>query len=136
MIYLTEGLVETLLGFASEKDPDSTTVPLGVTDADELGLDIEQDGPIFTHFYMQNDDDAVNAVFGVDLGTPAGQSQGRFLSHPDGNPELTMRDDLHAAVLVAVPPWQPANVSAYDRDSTARHLTVINAATPDRDFEG
>ncbi len=35
-------------------------------------------------------------VFGVDLGTPAGQTQGRFVSHPEGYMGVSTTDDLQS----------------------------------------
>lgn len=131
MIYLTEGLVETLLGFASEKDPDSTTVPLAVTDADELGADLEQDGPVFTHFYMQNDDDAVNAVFGVNLGIPVGQTPGVFVSHPRGRLSVSKRDDLREVVFVAIPPWDRDSFQAFDRAGNRVEYEILDIEPPE-----
>lgn len=132
MIYLTEGLVETLLGFASEKDPDSTTVPLAVTDADELpGLDSENDGPVFTHFYMPNDDDAINAVFGVDLGMPVGQTPGVFVSHPRGDLGVSKRDDLREIVFVAVPPWDTGSFRAFDRKGKPVEYRILDIEPPE-----
>ncbi len=131
MIYLTDGLVETLLRFASEKDPDSTTVPLAVTDADKLDVDLEQDGPVFTHFYMQNDDDAVNAVFGVNLGLPAGQTPGVFVSHPRGRLSVSKRDDLREVVFVAVPPWDRDSFQAFDRAGDRVTYEILDIEPPE-----
>ncbi|MDZ7849871.1 MAG: hypothetical protein U5K70_03335 [Halodesulfurarchaeum sp.] len=158
-LYITRPLLSVLLEIAADAEPNPANVYLvtsaagdlepfsGVeTDTSEIGPpdgpihraldDLEPETPVFSDFYFPDVGNALDFVFGVDLGTPAGQSQGRFLSHPDGNPELTVRDDLHATVVVAVPPWQPGNVSAYDRDSTRRDLAVVAAATPDLDFDG
>lgn len=132
MIYLTEGLVETLLGFASEKDPDSTTVPLGVTDTEELpGIELDHDGPVFTHFYMQNDDDAVNAVFGVNLGIPAGQTPGVFVSHPRGELSVSKRDDLREVIFVAIPPWDSESFRAFDRAGNRVEFEVLDIEPPE-----
>lgn len=131
MIYLTEGLVETLLGFASEKDPNSTTVPLAVTDADELGVELAQDDPVFTHFYMQNDDDAVNAVFGVNLGIPAGQTPGVFVSHPRGRLSVSKRDDLREVIFVATPPWDRDSFQAFDRAGDRLEYKILDIEPPE-----
>lgn len=159
-LHVTAPLLSVLLEIAADADPESANVQLVASPAVDLeprskttvsdtaassgddGLntrplaDLDPSTPVYSDFYFPDVGNSLHFVFGVDLGTPAGQSQGRFLSHPDGNPELTMRDDLHAAMLVAVPPWQPANVAAYDRDSTVRELAIVDGGTPDRDFEG
>ncbi|MFP4530256.1 MAG: hypothetical protein ACLFNC_03085 [Halodesulfurarchaeum sp.] len=159
-LYITRPLLSVLLEIAADAEPNPANVYLVASAAGDLeplpedaesepvgparstGIrartlaDVDPETPVLSDFYFPDVGNALDFVFGVDLGTPAGQSQGRFLSHPDGNPELTVRDDLHATVVVAVPPWQPANVSAYDRDSTKRDLAVVAAGTPDRDFDG
>ncbi len=159
-IYITRPLLAVLLELAADAEPNPANVYLvasAAADLEPLPDEVEDDPgagdyshrptprtvaeidpgtPVYSDFYFPDVGNSLNFVFGVDLGMPAGQSQGRFLSHPDGNPELTVRDDLHATVLVAVPPWKPANVSAYDRDSTPRDLAIVAAGTPDRDFDG
>lgn len=132
MIYLTEGLVETLLGFAKQRDPDSTTVPLAVTDAAELPeLDLDGDAPVFTHFYMPNEKGAVNAVFGVDLGTPAGQTPGLFVSHPRGDLRVSKRDDLREIVFIAVPPWDVESFRAFDRKGNRVEYEILDIEPPE-----
>jgi hypothetical protein len=132
VIYLTEGLVETLLGFASERDPDSTTVPLAVTHAADLpGSKLDGDTPVFTHFYMPNEEGAVNAVFGVDLGTPAGQTPGVFVSHPRGELRVSKRDDLREIVFVAVPPWEMDSFQAFDRKSNRVEYEILDIEPPE-----
>lgn len=98
--------------------------------------DLDPETPIYSDFYFPDVGNAVRNVFGIDLGTPAGQSHGRFLSHPTGDPEMSVRDDLHAVVLVAIPPWTAENVSAYERRSRPCSLSIVAAGTPERDFEG
>lgn len=157
-LYITRPLLSVLLEIAADAEPTPANVSLVASAAGDLEarpevvqtsefdrsrgpiphplVDVDPDTPVFSDFYFPDVGNALDFVFGVDLGTPAGQSHGRFLSHPDGNPELTVRDDLHATVVVAVPPWKPANVWAYDRDSTKRDLAIVAAGTPDGDFEG
>jgi hypothetical protein len=155
-LYLTRPLLAVLLELAADAEPNPANVQLVASAAGDLEAlpadsadrragerprscrlaDLDPGTPVFSDFYFPEVGNALDFVFGVDLGTPAGQSQGRFLSHPDGDPDLSVRDDLHATVLVAVPPWEPANVSAYDRDSTKRDLVVVEAGAQDRDFEG
>lgn len=154
-LYITRPLLAVLLEIAGDAEPNPANVYLVASAAGDLEpsaadpaetrsapspdhgtvptplAELEVDTPVYSDFYFPDVGNALDFVFGVDLGTPAGQSQGRFLSHPDGNPDLTLRDDLHAVVLVAVPPWQAGNVWAYDRDSTRRDLRVVAAETPD-----
>lgn len=132
MIHLTQGLLETLLRFAREKDPDSTTIPLAVSEARELpeaGLDDET--PVFTHFYFPNDGDSVTAVFGIDLGTPAGQTPGLFVSHPRGDLRVSKRDDLREIVFVAVPPWDEDSFRAFDRKGDRMECRVLDIEPPE-----
>ena len=132
MLYVTRGLVETLLRFAADKDPDSTTIPLAVTDAGDLPeTDLTDDTPVFTHFYMPNKGDAVNAVFGVDLGTPAGQTPGVFVSHPRGDRKPSRRDDFREVLFVAVPPWDEDSLRAFGRNSKRQEYTILDVEPPE-----
>ncbi len=136
MLYITRGLVETLLRFAREKEPDSTTVPLAVTSAkkiDEAGIPGET--PVFTHFYMPTEGDTLNAVFGVDLKTPAGQTPGMFVSHPRGDLRVSKRDDLREVVFVAVPPWDEQSLKAFGRDGTVQEYQTLDVAPPEESLE-
>ncbi|MCU4799602.1 hypothetical protein OB920_04350 [Halobacteria archaeon HArc-gm2] len=136
MIYATRGLVETLLRMAEEADPDSVTISIAVTQASELPeTDLPPETPVFTHFYMPSAGGSVNAVFGVDLGTPVGQTQGRFVSHPDGNLSLTKADDLHEVVFVAVPPWEEASLAAFDRRGDQQELELLDVEPPEEVLE-
>lgn len=131
MVYLTRGLRDSLLRQAADREPDSITVPLAVTSAGELpetGLDPET--PVFTHFYLPRDADSITAVFGVDLGTPVGQTEGLFLSHPQGELGVSTRDDLHEVVFVGVPPWDADSLAAFDRRGRRRDLTVLDVEPP------
>jgi len=132
VLYATRGLVDTLLRLAEEKDPDSTTIPLAVTEADQLpDAGIPADTPVFTHFYMSNEGDALNAVFGVDLNTPAGQTPGMFVSHPRGDLRVSKRDDLREVVFVAVPPWDTDSLRAFGRDGQGKELSILDVEPPD-----
>jgi len=74
----------------------------------------------------------VNAVFGVDIGTPAGRGGARFISHPNGFLGVSKRDDLAAVVLVAVPPYDDDDaVAAFDRAGNGIELAVLDAAPPE-----
>jgi hypothetical protein len=64
----------------------------------------------------------------MDLSTPG--AAGRFVSHPDGTLALTKADDLHEVVFVAVPPYGPDDVAAFDRSGTELEFEVVDAAPP------
>ncbi len=132
MLYVTRGLVETLLRLASEREPNSTTIPLSVTPAGDIPeADLSADTPVFTHFYMPEAGRSVSAVFGVDLGTPVGQTEGRFVSHPEGDLRVSKRDDLHEVVFVAVPPWTDDALAAFDRSGREQELTILDVEPPE-----
>jgi len=77
----------------------------------------------------------VNAVFGVDIGTPAGRGGARFIA-PDGFLGVSKRDDLAAVVLVAVPPYDDDAVAAFDRAGNGIELAVLDAAPPESHTPG
>lgn len=132
MLYVTRGLVDTLLGFAAERDPDSVTVPLSVTRAANLpGVDLQDETPVFTHFYMPSEGDAINAVFGMQLGIPSGETPGIFVSHPVQQLELTREDDLREAVFIAVPPWTDDSLKAFERNGDEQAYTVLDIEPPE-----
>jgi len=132
VIYVTRGLVDTLLGLAEEKDPDSTTIPLAVSEAGDIPeADVPADTPVFTHFYMSNEGDALNAVFGVDLNTPVGQTPGMFVSHPRGDLRVSKRDELREVVFVGVPPWGTEHIRAFGRDGKGKELSILDVEPPD-----
>jgi len=131
-IYITSGLAEVLLSMAADREPQEVSVSIAVTPAGEFDdLDLPAETPVFTHLYLPEAGGSVNAVFGVDLGTPAGDAQGRFVSHPDGRPELRQTDDLREVVLVAVPPWDISCLAAFDRSGRTRDLELLDAEPPD-----
>ena len=132
MLYVTRGLVRSLLRLASERDPEGTTIPIAVTPSEDLpDADLAEETPVFTHFYMPESGGSVSAVFGVDLGTPAGQTQGRFVSHPQGDLRLSTRDDLHEVVFVAVPPYAEESLAAFDRSGRRQEFTVLDIEPPE-----
>jgi len=136
VVYITEGLRETLLRQAREAEPDDVTVPLAVTRAGEIdAADISPEAPVFTHFYMPEAGRSVSAVFGVDLATPPRQTQGIFVSHPQGPLTVTKRDDLREVVFVAVPPWDEASFEAFDRRGDRRQLQVLDVEPPEEFLE-
>lgn len=130
-IHITRGLVSVLLDYAQDHDPSTVSIGLMVTKGGELTGETESLGredPVFTHFYMPDAGESVNAVFGIDLSIP--RTQGRFVSHPDGHPELSLTDDLHEIVFVAIPPWTESEITAYDRSATPLVVSVIDAEPP------
>ena len=163
-IRITRPLLSVLLELAEDADPRQVNVLLVATPAGDLvaqgdpsdgaapaasgsGLavesardrtleDLDSDTAVFSDFYFPDVGNAVRNVFGIDLGTPPGQAHGRFLSHPEGDPEMSVRDDLHAVVLVAIPPWTAESVTAYDRRSRRCPLEIVAAGAEERDFEG
>lgn len=138
MVYITRALVDVLLDLASDADPDRVATGVSVTPAAELAGDdadtLPPDTPVFTDFYLPDPGNAINAVFGVDLSTPAGQAQGQFVSHPLRELEVTRRDDLAQVVFVAVPPWTDAEDSfgVFDRSGTRQPLEILDASPPEQ----
>ena len=131
MIYVTSGLVDALLDMAANAEPDDLTVGLATSTAAELSIDeLPPETPVFSDFYLPSSGGSVSAVFGVDLGTPLGQTQGRFVSHPRGDLAVSETDDLHEVVLVAVPPWDDDSVAAFDRAGRRREFTVLDVEPP------
>jgi len=138
VIYATRSLLTVLCDFARDAEPDSVTTGLAVTPAGDLdgAPEVDPETPVFTDFYLPDAGGSVSAVFGVDLSTPAGQTQGRFVSHPLGDQQVTETDDLHEIVFVAVPPWEVESIGAYGRDGRKRELTVLDADPPEGSLEG
>jgi hypothetical protein len=122
-----------LLDHAAERDPDETNLRLSATRAgefeDDTGLDPAT--PVLTHFTPSGVGGSVNAVFGVDIGTPAGRGGARFLSHPNGFLGVSKTDDLAAVLLVCVPPYDDDSVAAFDRAGDGIELAVLDAAPPE-----
>jgi hypothetical protein len=125
-------LAETLLRLGRERDPESVTIRLSVLPADDLdGTELPPETPVFTHFYMPEAGGSVGAVFGMDLGTPAGQTQGVFVSHPAGELSISERDDLAEVVFVGVPPWDEESLAAFDRSGRRKDLDIVDAEPPE-----
>ena len=132
VVYATRGLVTSLLRFARESDPDPVTISLSVTQAADLvETSLPDDTPVFTHFYMPEAGGSVNFVFGVDLGTPAGQTQGRFVSHPNGELRVRQTDDFKELIFVAVPPWETDSVAVFDRRGREQPLVLLDVEPPE-----
>jgi hypothetical protein len=132
VVYATRGLVKSLLETASEADPDEVSIQVSVTEAGDLpGADLPPETPVFTHFYMPEAGQSVNFVFGVDLGTPAGQTQGRFVSHPNGELRVRQTDDFKELIFVAVPPWDTDSVAVFDRRGREQPLELLDVEPPE-----
>jgi hypothetical protein len=139
VVYITRGLLDALLEMAAAADPDDISVVLASTPVGEfeggidsdLDLDLDTDTAVLTHFYFPETSGSVNAVFGVDLGTPAGQGRARFVSHPTGRLEATREDTFAAALLIAVPPWNTESIAAFDRNNRKLDLDVVDAEPPE-----
>jgi len=132
VVYVTRGLVETLLRMARDAEPNDVTISLAVTEAAELpDADLAPETPVFTDFYLPSAGGSVNAVFGMDLGTPAGQTQGRFVSHPDGYMGVSKLDDLHEVIFVAIPPWDTDSFGAFDRSGRTVEVEVLDVEPPE-----
>lgn len=137
MVYITRGLLDALLEMAAAADPDDISVVLASTPVGEFesgidsDLDFDADTAVLTHFYFPETSGSVNAVFGVDLGTPAGQGRARFVSHPTGRLEATREDTFAAALLIAVPPWNTESIAAFDRNDRKLDLDVVDAEPPE-----
>jgi hypothetical protein len=129
-VYATAGLVEALLDIAEDRSPSEVTVALTTTPAGEFEppLDLPPETPVFTDLYLPGPGGSVAAVFGMDLGTPA--SDGRFVSHPDGQLSVRQTDDLHEVVFVGVPPWEATDVAAFDRRGNGCPLELLDVEPP------
>lgn len=133
VIHVTRDLLTVLLEHADERDPMAVNLQLSATPAGEFDtdLDVDPSTPVLTHFTLADVGGSVNAVFGVDLGTPAGRGRARFISHPDGRLELSKTDDLAAVVLVTIPPYDDEHVAAFDRAGDPVELAIVDAAPPE-----
>lgn len=149
-VYATRALVDVLCELAADADPNQISVRLVATpagalepveaesaDADSAGVrhaastDLDPGTPVLSDFYFPDAGESITNVFGVDLATPTGQTAGRFVSHPIGNQDVSITDDLHAQLLVAIPPWDATEVRAYDRNGSRRDLVLVAAETPE-----
>ncbi|MFB6069054.1 MAG: hypothetical protein ABEJ90_03910 [Halobacterium sp.] len=141
-VYATRALVDVLCELAADADPDEVSVRLAATPARDLDsadgapANLDPGTPVLSDFYFPEAGGALTSVFGVDLATPTGQTAGRFVSHPGGDPGVAVTDDLHARLLVAVPPWTPSTVRAYDRNGGRRDFVLVDAAPPEREAPG
>lgn len=131
-MYVTGGLLDALLDIASEREPDSFSAALDVTPVGEfeVELDLPTETPVFTHFYLPDAARSVTAVFGVDLSVPTGRTRGRFVSHPNGERSVSITDDLHELVIVAIPPWDRQSAAAFDRAGRRHQLSIIDVEPP------
>jgi len=150
VVYITRGLLDALLEMAAEEEPSSISVVLASTPAGEFGGDsasgddpesgiapgLDPETPVLSHFYFPDASESVTAVFGVDLGTPAGRGRARFVSHPQGPLEATREDTFAAVLVVAVPPWTEDACAAFDRTDRELDLDVLDVEPPRETVEG
>ena len=138
VVYITRGLLDALLEMAADDDPEGVSVVLASTPAGafDAGLGLDTETPVLTHFYFPETSGSVNAVFGVDLGTPAGQGRARFVSHPNGRLEATREDTFAAALVVAVPPWDESSCAVFNRNNRRLDLDVLDAEPPQESLAG
>lgn len=132
MVSITRGLLTALLELAEDRDPNSVTVSIMVTPAEEFEADLPPDRSVFTDMYLPGTGGSVAAVFGMDLSTPG--AAGRFVSHPDGTLSLTKYDDLHEVVFVAVPPYDTGSVTAFSRSGSRLPMDVVDVEPPAEDL--
>ncbi|MFA1612227.1 hypothetical protein [Halobellus rubicundus] len=138
MVYITRGLLDALLEMAEAEEPTPVSVVLASTPAGEFEADLGlgADTSVLTHFYFPETSESVSAVFGMDLGTPAGRGRARFVSHPQGPLAATREDTFAAALLVAVPPWEESSCAAFDRNDRRLDLDVVGADPPRESLAG
>jgi hypothetical protein len=136
-VHITGGLLDVLLDMSEAAEPDSVSVVLTSTPAGrfDAGLAVDAETPVLTHFYLPDAGRSVNAVFGLDLSTPAGRGRARFHAHPQGPRTPTKRDDFAAAVLVGVPPWDRERVRAYGRSGERLDIAVVDAEPPEETLD-
>lgn len=132
-VWITRGLLAALIARAADAEPSCANLVLDATPAADLrpAPDLPAGRPVLTHLYLPDAGRSIGAVFGVDLGRAAGDGAARFVSHPQGPLGVTRSDDMAAAVLVAVPPWDPDHVAAFDRSGRRRRLHVVDAEPPE-----
>lgn len=131
-MHITQGLLEVLLELAAERAPmdlevDLTAMPAGELDGEHS---LDESTPVLTHFDLPTTGNSVSAVFGFDLGSSPGRADGRFISHPAGDLDVRPTDELHAMMLIAIPPWDRESVAAFDRSGRRQVLTVVDAEPP------
>ena len=129
-MFVTRGLLEGLLAMAADSEPEPFEAGLGTTRAGEFTDEINPESTVFTHFYFPSAGDAVSAVFGFELGTGPGQTDGRFIGRPDGEFGVKTTDELHERLLIAIPPWDESSVGAFDRAGKRLPLEIIEAEPP------
>jgi hypothetical protein len=132
VVYVTRGLIDVLLDLAEDAEPKALDVTLSSTPAHEFDADLgfDPETPILTHFYLPEAGWPVSAVFGMDIGTPAGRGRARFITHPQGRLEVSERDHMAAVMLVAVPPWDERSYAAFDRAGRQLELVVLDVEPP------
>lgn len=145
-VFVARPLLDVLLEFASDSDPQAVSIGLATVTAkmlvqnldapaDTMSLDaLDPDQPVYAEFFLPSAGKSVENVFGVNLATSPGRTRGRFVSHPDGDTGLSVTDDLSVRVLVATPPYDGENVRAYDRNGRRLELVLVAADAPDEEI--
>ncbi|WP_338728735.1 hypothetical protein [Haladaptatus sp. DJG-WS-42] len=133
MVYATRGLLTVLRDYAKGAAPEPVVFVLATTPAESFTdhLDLPAETPVFSHFYLADSGTSVSAVFGVDLNSPAKQSQGRFISAPDGFSDSPTGRERSETVFIATPPWNEAAIRVYDATGTVQPLTIVDAEPPE-----
>lgn len=128
-VYVTAGLIDVLLELAADREPNSVSVALSSTPAAELGVEDSAtpapDTPVLSDFYLPSEGRSIDAVFGVDISEPHGQTAAQFVSHPDGDPQVRETDDIREVTIVAIPPWDRDSVQAYNRGNEALSIELV-----------
>lgn len=129
MVHITGGLLDVLLEMAADAEPQSVTVRLAVSSAEELDLGerLSAGTPVFSDLYLPSSGDPIEAVFGMDVSIPPGQTPGVFISHPHGELGLASTDDFAERILIAVPPWGRETVAAFDRSGQEQTMEIVDA---------
>jgi len=134
VIHITRDLLTVLLDQAAERDPDATSLRLSATRAGEFDEDtgLDPSMPVVTHFTPAGVGGSVNAVFGVDIGTPAGRGGARFISHPNGFLGVSKRGRPRGGRARRRPAVRRRRgVAAFDRAGNGIELAVLDAAPPE-----
>lgn len=128
MVNITAGLLDLLLEMADDAEPGSVTIRLAVTEVSEMDdtLDLDPGTSVFTDLYFPNSGDSIEAVFGVDVSVPPGQTPGVFISHPDGTLDIDVTDDFAECIFIAIPPWDRTSVAVFGRDGRELPLDIID----------
>lgn len=131
-VHLTRDLLTVLLERADATEPGTVSIQLAVESAGDLGIDgLDPETPVFSTFYLPDAGRSVEAVFGLNVAVPPGQTPGLFISHPTGPLAVTTGDDIAERVIVAVPPWDENHVASFTRGGRRCELRLHPVAERD-----